>query len=209
MNDDVPLETTIREQWRFKSWLDAFPLNQQTVLDYFRHSHFYLRSCNNEVLAMQGRVPSPATLSQMKGLEYGLVPSSDPDLFVIEKRWRISPDRTELLHVFFIVGGTNENARGRVFPLPDMRGVVRARCSSALFHLREAVTQLLSTEPSDDNNNDLAAARVANERMIDDGDSENAERDLEDADPEDAERKRITTSAVDQALAQLISSSLD
>jgi hypothetical protein len=31
--------------WRFEAWLNSFPLNRQTVLDYFKHSQFYGRLC--------------------------------------------------------------------------------------------------------------------------------------------------------------------
>jgi len=27
--------------WRFEAWVNSFPLNRNTVLDYFKHSEFY------------------------------------------------------------------------------------------------------------------------------------------------------------------------
>lgn len=39
--------------WRYEGWLHSFPLNHATVLDYFKHSDFYDRTCNNEVALMQ------------------------------------------------------------------------------------------------------------------------------------------------------------
>lgn len=27
--------------WRFEAWINAYPLNRNTVLDYFKHSPFY------------------------------------------------------------------------------------------------------------------------------------------------------------------------
>lgn len=34
--------------WRFLAWLQAWPLNRSTLLDYFKQSCFYDPSCNNE-----------------------------------------------------------------------------------------------------------------------------------------------------------------
>jgi hypothetical protein len=39
--------------WRWESWLHTWNLNRSTVLDYFKHSDFYDRTCNNEIAIMQ------------------------------------------------------------------------------------------------------------------------------------------------------------
>jgi hypothetical protein len=31
------------KSWRFEAWIFAYPLNRNTVLDYFKHSEFYDR----------------------------------------------------------------------------------------------------------------------------------------------------------------------
>jgi hypothetical protein len=39
--------------WRSEAWLHAYPLHRGTVLDYFKHTDFYDRTCNNEIVNMQ------------------------------------------------------------------------------------------------------------------------------------------------------------
>ena len=39
--------------WRHEHWLHTWPLNPHTVLDYFKHSDFYDKTCNNEIAIMQ------------------------------------------------------------------------------------------------------------------------------------------------------------
>lgn len=40
--------------WRDDQWLQIFPLNTFTALDYFSFSPFFLRGCNNDIAKMQG-----------------------------------------------------------------------------------------------------------------------------------------------------------
>ena len=92
--------------WEDKVWMQHFPLNRETVLDYFSGSpvsqplrccvtrasanpapprQFYDRTCNNEQVKMQRNLPPEQiakTLERMVGIEYGLdhaeeVPSSE------------------------------------------------------------------------------------------------------------------------------------
>jgi len=41
--------------WRSEAWLHAYPLHAGTVLDYFKESDWYDRTCNNEMVRMQQR----------------------------------------------------------------------------------------------------------------------------------------------------------
>jgi hypothetical protein len=43
----------LNSAWRYEEWLHTWPLNKSTVLDYFKHSDFYDRTCNNEIAIMQ------------------------------------------------------------------------------------------------------------------------------------------------------------
>ena len=42
--------------WRYLAWLQTWPLNHFTIMDYFRLSDFYDKSCNNEIIYMQKTV---------------------------------------------------------------------------------------------------------------------------------------------------------
>lgn len=43
----------LNEAFRNDSWLQSYPLNKTTILDYFAWSPFYTLSCNNETCKMQ------------------------------------------------------------------------------------------------------------------------------------------------------------
>lgn len=53
---DESTELDSSRSWRYLAWLQAWPLNRNTVMDYFRISDFYDKSCNNEMIYMQKTV---------------------------------------------------------------------------------------------------------------------------------------------------------
>ena len=104
---DVPEDLT-SVSWEDKVWLQHFPLHRGSVLDYFAHSQFYDRTCNNEQVKMQHRERNlqhgelEQMLEKMTGVEYRLdvvdeVPQSASStahsLYVIRKQLRSGPPR--------------------------------------------------------------------------------------------------------------------
>lgn len=127
--------------FRDVAWLQNFALTEATVLDYFALSQFYERTCNNEVLRMQARYtddhPSGEDLIQqlhrMTGIEYGLLASKPPSLFIVGKWQRHSPQRASLLACYYIM-------EGAIYMAPSVRDVLEGRLVSAAHHLREALS---------------------------------------------------------------------
>jgi mediator of RNA polymerase II transcription subunit 6 len=117
--------------WTDKVWLTYFPLNAETVLDYFSLSQFYDRACNNELVKMQRL--DPALMSTMEGIEYTLVPSSSLTLFRIAKSRRaITPQPSvTLLAVYYIVNGV-------VYQAPTAHAVLSSRILQSLHYVRDA-----------------------------------------------------------------------
>uniref|UniRef100_A0A7S0L162 Mediator of RNA polymerase II transcription subunit 6 n=1 Tax=Coccolithus braarudii TaxID=221442 RepID=A0A7S0L162_9EUKA len=119
------LEALTTISWEDKAWLETFPLNAGTVLDYFSKSQFYDRTCNNELVKMQnGLAPAEveAAMAQMSGFEYvvhhahELPPTSEStphSLYVILRQQRTirpsgSPVLTPVRYYYVLDGVTYE-----------------------------------------------------------------------------------------------------
>jgi len=139
------------QSWRFEAWINTYPLNRNTVLDYFKHSHFYDRTCNNEQILMQ-KLPS-STIKTLVGIEYEVEnegPGSvDGNYFVIRKQYRESSSSVRVVALFYIVGvepptATGPTVRGMCVPLPDIHSVFNFNLDTAIFHLCHSLTILTS-----------------------------------------------------------------
>lgn len=135
--------------FRFEAWVNTWPLNRMTVLDYFRYSDFYDRSCNNEQLIMQQNVVDASKITHMVGLEYE-VDASHPrneHYFLIRKQYRSSPRDVQVLALYYVVGldpppGAHGPPRGTVFPLPDLQSVFVCNLQTCMHHTIEAFRAL-------------------------------------------------------------------
>nr|KAJ3419306.1 Mediator of RNA polymerase II transcription subunit 6 [Polyrhizophydium stewartii] len=112
-------------------------LHEFNVLDYFAMSQFYDNSCLNEQVKMQARFNAleAAQLDrrQMKGIEYDLAYfSRQPSLFVIVKQNRMSPTKTELIAVYYIVEGT-------IYQSPNLLHLLANRVRTSLYFSQQAL----------------------------------------------------------------------
>jgi len=119
--------------WRYESWLNAYPLNRSTVLDYFKNSPFYSIQCNNErnqnQTNKQQQHNNQQRLQYMIGIEYevesasiaattatststtptsspisSLNPLFDPLYFLIKKCYRFGVNDVALLCLYYVIG---------------------------------------------------------------------------------------------------------
>ena len=104
MADGKQASDLAHTSWRFQAWLDHWPLNRNTLLDYFKHSDFYDTQCNNEVIIMQ-RNEGAGGLKTLTGVEYEVVQhvSKDPNYFLILKQYRESPESVRIMQVWLLV----------------------------------------------------------------------------------------------------------
>eukprot|EP01114_Cavostelium_apophysatum_P023615 TRINITY_DN8951_c0_g1_i1.p1 TRINITY_DN8951_c0_g1~~TRINITY_DN8951_c0_g1_i1.p1 ORF type:complete len:257 (-),score=36.23 TRINITY_DN8951_c0_g1_i1:2-772(-) len=110
-------------------WLEFWPLNRDTALDYFALSGFYDRTCNNEQLKMQ-RLPLDK-LVQMRGIEYVLFAAKEPDLYVIRKQKRDSPANVTPQTSYYIIKGT-------IFQAPNLYSVLASRTIKSLYNVQKS-----------------------------------------------------------------------
>lgn len=123
-------------RWKDPQWLQHFPLNSLSALDYFSLSQFYDRACNNEQVKMQRL--DPALMSTMEGVEYKLEPSAqDANVFVITKLRRSQPDlsRPSTVTVYYVI-------EGEVFQAPHATTVLANRVSQMMHLMQKSFDSL-------------------------------------------------------------------
>jgi mediator of RNA polymerase II transcription subunit 6 len=110
-------------------------------MDYFALSTgpggFYDRTSNNEILRMQG-FQAPALfekLKEMTGVEYVLVESNEPTLFIIRKQSRESSSLTTALDLFYILNGV-------IYKAPDLLSICTSRLRKMIYHFQNALQQV-------------------------------------------------------------------
>jgi len=116
-------------------WLQLYPLNTGSVLDYFSLSGFYDRTCNNEQIKMQ-RLDADK-ITSMRGIEYVLHAAKEPDLYVIKKQKRESPTIAIPLALYYVI-------RGTIFQSPHIYSVLASRMLKGLYHVKTAFNEAAS-----------------------------------------------------------------
>ncbi|KAJ3042572.1 Mediator of RNA polymerase II transcription subunit 6 [Rhizophlyctis rosea] len=135
-------EDLLSVMFKDPEWLAMNPLTKENVLDYFARSQFYDSTSTNEYLKMQARFNAlnDADLDKRKmtGVEFELSscehePGAEHSLFVIRKQNRFSPEKTELIAVYYVMDGA-------IFQAPDLFTIVSNRVLTSLHHLQIAFT---------------------------------------------------------------------
>jgi len=115
--------------FRDNRWLELFPLNKETVLDYFALSGFYDRQCNNEIVKMQ-RLDMDK-MKQLKGTEFVLFSHQEPVLYVIRKQRRETPTLAIPQSTYYVINGT-------IFQSPNVYSVLSSRMLKVIYHMQQA-----------------------------------------------------------------------
>ncbi|KAK4790529.1 hypothetical protein SAY86_017833 [Trapa natans] len=150
--------------FRDQLWLNTYPLDRNLVFDYFALSPFYDWTCNNEQLRRSSIHPLDTShLSKMTGIEYGLNEALEPNLFVIRKQKRDSPDKVTHMLTYYILDGS-------VYQAPQLCNVFAARVGRALYYISKAFSTAASKLEKighvDDDENSTSKSQ-ANKEAID------------------------------------------
>ncbi|THH23110.1 hypothetical protein EUX98_g8069 [Antrodiella citrinella] len=123
------------------------PLTNENVFDYFATSMFYDKQSNNQVLRMQTMhtgiplVNEAEELKRFTGIEFALVHSQPPSLFIIHKRNRVSPDEVHPLTAYFIMNN-------RIYQSPDVYTLLSNRLLTSLHSLQTSMDTLRARRPT-------------------------------------------------------------
>lgn len=140
MDSSTPNNGPLDEvQWKHPEWIQENGLRTDNVLEYFSLSPFYDRSSNNQVLKMQSQYNDMhsgndlySKLQNMKGLEFVVAIAHEPNLWVIRKQERLSPDVTRPISTYFVVG---EN----IYMAPAVHSIIENRVLSIALSLSQAL----------------------------------------------------------------------
>ncbi|XP_042883648.1 mediator of RNA polymerase II transcription subunit 6-like [Penaeus japonicus] len=129
-------ENPLHISWHDSMWIPH--LNSTNVMDYFaeRTNPFYSRDCNNEFIKMQQNTRVDQ-LTHMQGVEYMLLHTQEPILYIIRKQHRYSPTQVTPLANYHIIGG-------QVYQTPDLGSVINSRVLGAVSNLNSAFTEMQS-----------------------------------------------------------------
>ncbi|CAK5265258.1 unnamed protein product [Mycena citricolor] len=128
-------------------WIQANgPLNAENVFEYFTTSMFYDKQSNNQVLRMQTMHTGTAIaneaeeLKRFTGIEFAVVDSQPPSLFIIHKRERLSPDQVRPLVAYFVINN-------RIYQSPDVYTLLSNRLLTSLSALQSSLDTLRARRP--------------------------------------------------------------
>ncbi|KAI0786090.1 MED6-domain-containing protein [Abortiporus biennis] len=148
MDDLHPPDDYSHRFFIWHEWIQANgPLTNKNVFDYFATSMFYDKQSNNQVLRMQTMhtglplVNEAEELRRFTGIEFALVHSQPPSLFIIHKRDRVSPDEVRPLAAYFIMNN-------RIYQSPDVYTLISNRLLTSLHSLQTSLSTLNQHKPA-------------------------------------------------------------
>ncbi|XP_076069007.1 mediator complex subunit 6 [Oratosquilla oratoria] len=136
MTENSKTDNLLHVSWSDSMWYPH--LNASNIMDYFaeRSNPFYSRDCNNEFIKMQQNTRIDQ-LTHMQGIEYMLLHTQEPILYIIRKQHRYSPTQVTPLANYHIIGG-------QIFQTPDLGSVINSRLLSTVNHLYSAFVDMQS-----------------------------------------------------------------
>ncbi|KAF7306612.1 MED6-domain-containing protein [Mycena indigotica] len=147
MDSLAPTDDYSHRFFIWHEWIQANgPLTTENVFEYFTTSMFYDKQSNNQVLRMQtihtgtAIVNEAEELKRFTGVEFAVVHSEPPSLFIIHKRERLSPDQVRPLAAYFIMNN-------RIYQSPDVYTVLSNRLLTSLCSLQSSLDILRSHRP--------------------------------------------------------------
>ncbi|KAH8100468.1 MED6-domain-containing protein [Cristinia sonorae] len=148
LNDLHPPDDYSHRFFIWHEWIQANgPLTNENVFEYFATSMFYDKQSNNQVLRMQTMhtgVPLANEAEELKrftGIEFALVHSEPPSLFIIHKRNRVSPEEAHPLTAYFIMNN-------RIYQSPDVYTLISNRLLTSLHSLQTSMNILRTSRPT-------------------------------------------------------------
>lgn len=100
---------------------------------------------------------SSDALKSMEGVEYEVDPLSTDEYFLIRKSYRLDPNTTQLLALYYVIGTDNVTGdplmppRGTVLPMPDMHSVLKTNLVRyTQITTREVESNILRKSTDDD-----------------------------------------------------------
>ncbi|KAG7099522.1 hypothetical protein E1B28_001365 [Marasmius oreades] len=128
-------------------WIKANgPLTAENVFEYFATSMFYDKQSNNQVLRMQTihtgvpLVNEAEELKRFTGVEFAVVHSQPPSLFIIHKRERLSSEEVKPLAAYFIMND-------RIYQSPDIYTILSNRLLTSLHSIEHSLETLRRHRP--------------------------------------------------------------
>lgn len=126
--------------FRDQAFINAYPLTEHNILDYFSGSQFYDASCMNEVLKMQTKYTNledlKNKLNEMTGLQYILhYYNEERTLFIIFQIYRHNSNDFDVNVAYYVMFGS-------IYQSPTNYSLYESRTCNFLYFINEVLDLL-------------------------------------------------------------------